>query len=127
MAERQNRMRVASDAVQGPGSYVVLRKLGYAQRRRATALLTAANGGQLPKHADLSDVEQPVQLMQANDAFTRELLADNVAEWNWVDDDGQLLPLPSVDIEVVDRLTEEEVAFVVRAIQSGMTADAAKN
>lgn len=127
MAQRMNTVRVASDAVQGPGSYVVVRKLGYTQRQRATGLLTEAFGGQLPKSRDLGEVQLPLQLMQANDAFTRELLAGNVAEWNWVDDEGQPLPLPSADLGVVDRLTEDEVNFVVRAIQSGMTENAVKN
>jgi hypothetical protein len=127
MAQRMNMVRVASDAVQGPDSYVVVRKLGYAQRQRATNILTEAFGGQLPKNMDLGDLEQPRQVMEANDAFTRDLLAVNVAAWDWVDDDGQPLPLPSVDPGVVDRLSEDEVAFIVRAIQSGMSEAAAKN
>lgn len=127
MAERQNTKWVDSEVVQGPGSFVVVRKLGYGQRQAATKMLSAAFGGQLPTAETLGDVAAPVALLDANDAFTRELLAENVAAWNWVDDAGELLPLPRVAAEVIDELTDEEVTFLVKAIRAGVTADAAKN
>lgn len=42
-----------------------------------------------------------------------EMLTRHVAEWNLVDDEGQPLPLPSEDPEVINDLTDEEATFMV--------------
>jgi len=40
-------------------------------------------------------------------AFTEKLLRDAVVEWNWVDDAGALLSLPSEGLEIESLLTSE--------------------
>ncbi len=126
MAQRMATVRVPSDVVQGPGSYVMLRKLGYAQRQRATKMLLTAFGGQMPAKLDMAEMTPTTELLDGNDEFTRELLTENVVAWNWVDDDGKELALPREE-GVIGQLTDEEVTFLVTAIRGGVTAEAEKN
>ena len=106
-------MRVDSAEVQGEGSFVVVRKLGYAQRQTANRMMAEACGGTLPQKIEDADIAITSEFLAGNDAFTRELLMANVVAWNWVDDAGQPLPLPSADPAVIEDLTEEEVTFLV--------------
>lgn len=48
------------------------------------------------------------------DAFEEglKLIAKHVIDWNWVDDEGKKLPVPSKEHSVVDELTQEEVSFL---------------
>ena len=99
MPKRLNTKRVACDEVQGDDSFVVLRRPTYGE---AMAALRAQ---------DSDSAEQREQVGRA-------LLAGRVVEWNWVDDDGQLLPLPSTDLQVIERLTDQEVEFLFRSLSS---------
>ena len=61
------------------------------------------------------------------DAFDLGLtiLKAHVVEWNWVDDDGEPLPQMPEHPEVVELLTDTEVAFLGDCIQG--SEEAAKN
>jgi len=61
------------------------------------------------------------------DAFELGLtvLKEHVIEWNWVDDDGEPLPQMQEHPEVVELLTDTEVAFLGDCIQG--SEEAAKN
>lgn len=127
MAQRQGIIRVDSAEVQGDGSYVVVRKLRYAQRQQATRMMAAAFGGTLPQKLEGADITLTSDFLAGNDAYTRDLLTANVIEWNWVDDTGKGLPLPSTEPGVIERLTDDEVNFLARAIQGGQTPAEVKN
>jgi len=113
MPERKNTFRVAADEVQGEGSWVDLRRLSWEQQRRAQRLLAEHAGGELPR--DTTKVPLTVAFLEVNSEFTREMLASGVAAWNWVDDQGQALPLPAAGGMVL--LSDQEVAFLVVALQ----------
>lgn len=55
-----------------------------------------------------------------------EILRDHVLEWNWVDDDGNPLPQPKDDPDVINRLTDEEALALINIIQ-GPTPERLKN
>jgi hypothetical protein len=128
MAQRQGLVRVDSHEVQGEGSFVVVRKIGYAQKQAASRMLAEACGGKLPTNAAAAETgfEASTEFLQSNDRFTQDLLTENVVAWNWVDDEGQALPLPK-DGGVVEQLTDEEVTFLVRTIQGGLSQADEKN
>lgn len=128
MAQRQGSVRVPSDDVQGEGSFVVVRKIGYAQKQLASRMLADACGGRLPRRPDEAEERftASTEFLTGNDDFTRQLLTENVLAWNWVDDDGQALPLPRAG-GVIERLTDDEVTFLARAIQGQQPAEAEKN
>lgn len=96
MAKRNNTKRVDSEAVQGDGSYIVLRRLkvGVWQRIKKKTAEPKAN----------------------NFTIDLETIQEHVIEWDWVDDDGKPLPLPG-DVSVDDLdLTIEEKSFLIGAI-----------
>lgn len=115
MSERMNVLTVASDEVQGPGSWVKLRKILYGRQLEAQKMITQLSGGTMPK--DLSEMRVTMDFLDRNDAYTRQLLAECVVAWNWVDDAGAPLPAPAESESVIDQLTDDEIKFLVRALQ----------
>lgn len=97
--QRQNLKRVASDSVQGAGSWVEVKGLTLGESKRI-AQETAEAGD-----------DTAVQV-----ALTERLIRDHLLNWSWVDDDGDPLPLPADDPSVMDLLTVEEITFLGGAI-----------
>lgn len=99
MAERKNKrtFRVESDAVQGEGSYVVFKRLTWEE---VLALPDNLKAG--------------------------EAAALAVVEWNWVDDEGKPLPLPSEHPETLGQLMNDEITWLVTERENGR-AGAEKN
>jgi len=92
MAKRKGtRFRVATESVQGEGSWVELRGTTVGEVR-------AARAGEL-------DDDQ--------------LILKHVVGWNWVDDKGHDLPLPKDEPGIVDTLTAEEAAAIVFKLFKG--------
>lgn len=120
-------VRVDAAEVQGDGAFVVVRKLGYAQRQAANRMMAEACGGKLPQRQEDADITLSSEFLAGNDAYTRKLLMENVVAWDWVNDDGEKLPLPSANPAVIEDLTEEEVTFLTKAIQGGAAPAAEKN
>jgi len=95
MARRNATYRVSSEQVQGEGSYVVLRCLSYARARDAALLADEANAA-------------------AEAQYTQQMITEGVVDWDWVDDDGNRLPLPR-EVDDFDDLglLVHEVEFLV--------------
>lgn len=104
MPQRLNLNRVETPKVQGDDSYVVVRKISGKMGFRLMAMSAKVREGE-------ADVE-----------LTREI-ADTalgqVREWNWVDDDGEPLPVPSKIEEPLETLTLEEIMEIVNALTGG--------
>jgi hypothetical protein len=49
--------------------------------------------------------------------YTLGLFKRRVRDWNWVDEDGEPLPNPQEDPNVLDTLTDEEFNFLVGCIK----------
>ena len=95
MAKRLNIITYPSDEVQGEGSFVKVRAITWGESKR---LALAFEG------MDMAD-----KFSAADEQVVRR-----VVEWNWVDDEGVVLPLPKDDPTVVDRLTDAERGFLAR-------------
>lgn len=95
MGRRRSIRRVASDVVQGEGSWVEVKEIKWGEYKAARRIATEGKGGE-----ELDD----------------QIIRDHVAAWNWVDDADQELPLPSVQSSVVDDLTVQEKGFLISAI-----------
>ena len=95
MGRRRSIRRVASDAVQGEGSWVEVKEIRYGEYKAARKIAASGQGGE-----DLDD----------------QIIRDHVAAWNWVDDADVDLPLPSSDPSVIDSLTVIEKGFLITAI-----------
>ncbi len=91
MPQRQNVKTVQSEAVQGADSWIKLRSM---------------------------TVGEAKQLMVEGDDQARGIaaLGKVISGWNWVDDNGAPLPQVSDDPTVIDRLTNDEIQFILGAI-----------
>lgn len=101
MPQRMNTLRADATPVQGDGAYVVLRKASWGQTQRLQQAAPEESVGLIP-----------------------EVLAECVAEWNWVDEAGAPLPLPHE--AGIAALSVDEVAFLVQALVATQPG-AAKN
>lgn len=108
MAKRQNTRKVPSDSIQGPNSYVVVRQVEFGM------LLEAAEKADSAKRNPREEKD-----------YTQRLLNAAVIEWDWVDDDGVALPLPSQGLDV-EKLLTQEVTFLVDHI-TGRDKERVKN
>jgi len=81
----------------GEGSYVVLHPVKY---KEARAALRMAEDGK-------SDVEK--------EEHVNSLLRNSIVEWDWVDDDGELLPVPADGFDI-DELYNHEITFLISAL-----------
>lgn len=97
MSERQATRRVPSESVQGEGSFVVFAKMkwGEAKKIRAQA-----------KDPEVDETE-----------FMQDCLVKYIKDWDWVDDDGNRLPVPKDDPGVIDELTAQEIKFLSEAFK----------
>ena len=93
MPKRQSVKKHDTSKVQGEDSYVVLTAVKVKEIRKIR---------KLAKTEDFDEFEGGVSL-----------LARHVVGWNWVDDDGEPLPIPKDNPEVIDELTDEESKFLV--------------
>lgn len=103
MPKRQNTFRLASEVVQGEGSYVVLRAMPYGVLREVLG------------KAETLDAQNPLVEMRMTDALAERIINDCVAEWNWVDDQDQALPTPQQGLRI-EQLTTDEVGFIVQSL-----------
>lgn len=105
MPERKNQRKVPSESIQGEGSFVIVTPLTYGEQREIA----------LSPLDSESDSEARAQRDEAH-------VRAHVVGWNWVDDAGAPLPLPTQDDGVLERLTVEEWNFVVGAINGDPNA-----
>jgi hypothetical protein len=96
---QQINVRVDSSEVQGKGSYVIMQRLTVHETKEL--MKTAAVQG-----------EATIDKYAAN----AEWVGTRVVEWNWTDAAGNALPYPQNDPSVMDRLTNDELAFLGQAI-----------
>lgn len=98
---RQRIKRFVSNEVQGEGSWIEIR------------------GNTVNENKALQELKDDPDAYQA---ASEENFAARIVRWNWVDDDGNLLPLPSENPDIADALTEWELQFIGRCI-AGMNTE----
>lgn len=105
MAKRLNRTKINSAEVQGEGSFVVIVPLTVRQIRQ--------NRKEAKNNPNFDMFENGLTM-----------LAELTVDWDWVGSDGELLPLPKDNPEVLDQLTETEALFIINHI---LGVDESKN
>ena len=116
MAERKHKKyrRVDSAEVQGDGSYVVIQSPGFDVLGDLLSVANIVGDKGKPDELDLSKISG--ETMQA----IFGLLEKTVVEWDWVNDNGDPLPQPREDPEVIRReLSQEEQTFLVAHLDFG--------
>ena len=127
MPERLSTRTFDASSVQGEGAILVLRGATVGEvlgnRRAAEARNTARYRfgrwlGRLFRRAP-----SPVDQMRDNMRY----YAGHVRSWNWVGDDGEPLPLPADDPSVIERLTTDEMAFIIACVNGERQTEEQKN
>lgn len=107
MPKRKRVRRFASDEVQGKSSWVTIASMVVADQRKALKELAKIEASEATgTDLTIANFEAGVRMMKTH-----------VREWNWVDDDGNPLSLPKDDPEVLEQLTDDEVAFLTKCIR----------
>ena len=127
MPERQGLRTFSTEDVQGEGSWIKLARMTVGeileQQRQGEARanwryrLGAFLGRLFRKRPPESEI-------------TRQFLARTiryVRDWNWVDDQGQPLPLPAQDRGVLDSLTAEEMRVITSCVNGERQSEEQKN
>jgi len=96
MPQRKSVRRFESLEIQGDDSWIEVSRLTVGEAR----VINEQQGKD-----DLDSFEAVLPLYQKH-----------IVNWNWVDDDGEPLPLPKNDPDVVDGLTDQEFAFVAECL-----------
>lgn len=108
MAKRNNTQRVESDVVQGEGSYVVIKRPTFGE---IEMLQDEFNVGEKQTAAEVT-------------LMVSAMLGSFVKEWDWVDDNGSPLPVPTNDPAIVRMLTDSEVTFLLNLFLPNEKSDA---
>lgn len=95
--QRKHLFKVDSAAVQGEGSYVVMKAINWGEAKRL--------------RKEIADMDDDGKLVR-----NEQLLLDHVHEWNWVDEDGEPLPQLKDDPSIIDRLTQQEITWLGEAL-----------
>ena len=103
MAKRKRIIRFPSDEIQGKGSWALVARLTVAEMR-------AIRKARAAEDADLFELGV-------------EVLKTHIKEWNWVDDDGEPMPQPKDNHDIIDSLSDSESTFLTECIQ-GSESDA---
>ena len=99
MRSKGSTVKLDSSEVQGEGSFVELRRPNWKAMRGALAAFQEAGG--------------ETQASQAGLAMMDALLPGMITAWNWTDEDGKALPLPSADRTALDDLEPAEALWLV--------------
>lgn len=136
MPERKTVRRVPTVEVQGEGSWVEIRNITVGdilnaqqrieERDHATGKswfrLGQWFGGLFRRFARKRKVTQPGIYRE----FVYRVIG-NIADWNWVDKEGDPLPNPREHPEVVEQLTDEEITFLIGIVYQGKETEDVKN
>jgi len=119
MAKRRSITKHDSSEVQGEGSFVVLSGVKVKEMREARKQSRRARIARARRDAELEN--NPLAEVPEDDEDLEfeggiQMLTAHIVDWNWVDDDGNPLPLPKERPNVVDELTNEESEFLVEIL-----------
>lgn len=98
---KQQLIKIESDEVQGPGSFVMIKPPKWGAIRTAMQLSNEDIAG-----------------------YSDGFIAGTVESWNWTDDEGAPLLSPSQRPDVVEDLTFDEVRWLLKAIPTAAIAAA---
>jgi hypothetical protein len=96
MVARTSLVKVDTSKVQGEGAYILWRRITWGERK---------------------------QIQQAAKDGTYESLraiVDYLHDWNWVDGEGNPLPIPST-LDDLDKLYDEEIQFLAEVAAKALT------
>lgn len=118
MAKRITATRFNSEAVQGEGSFVVMSQLTV---KEAKSLFNQSRGTAI---GDTGETQELTAKDEQIIEVSFDTIGAHVVAWDWVDDNGDPLPLPKDDPGAIDLLNIDEVKFLAECLTG---KDKAKN
>jgi hypothetical protein len=109
MPQRQAIITVQSADIQGPDSWVKVRAVTHGTAQDMKRLAASAVAG-----------DEGAKL--ALDEAGMQLLIDHVVDWNWVNDQGEPLPIPKNAPDVLDTMLQFEIDFLGEAVGNTVAA-----
>lgn len=103
--------RIETIDLQGEGSYLIIKSVDWATAKKINGFLSIGN---VKERADMTP-EQKKKHLEAETELTERCLFTSIVFWNWADEDNNPLPVPR-KTEDLDRLTNEEVQFLIEAV-----------
>lgn len=97
MPERKLVRKVPSEKAQGKDSWVEFKSLTYGERSL------------LREEAEKHTEDETGEWARSQE---RRLFTEHLVGWNWVGENGEPLPLPSEDPDVIQSFTDDEFAFI---------------
>jgi len=127
MPERLSTRTFDASSVQGDGATLILRgaTVGEVLNNRRSAEARNTWRYRLGRWLGRLFRKRPSESAQMRDNMA--YYARFVRAWNWVGDDGEPLPVPGDDPSVIERLTTEEMAFVVACVNGERQSEEQKN
>ena len=99
MPKRQTTRKIPSPNIQGDDSWVIVKPMTY--------------GEQKAFRDEMRKLEDDPEALELEGC---KLLAQWVTDWNWVDDNGDPLPKPAGNPEIIDTLLSHEVQFLISTL-----------
>jgi len=127
MPERLSTRTFDASSVQGDGATLILRGATVGEVLNNRRSVEARNTWRYRLGRWLGRLfrKRPSESVQMRDNMA--YYARFVRAWNWVGDDGEPLPVPGDDPSVIERLTTEEMAFVVACVNGERQSEEQKN
>jgi hypothetical protein len=119
MPQRIKSIRVPSPHIQGNDSWTDIKPMTLDQFNRHIDIQRLAG---TPRDPELSD-EQSAVIAEQIGQSQRELFAEIVAGWNWVDDQDKPLPQPANSPDTFKLLTMAEFMFIGEAVNKGISIE----
>jgi hypothetical protein len=69
----------------------------------------------------IGDMLEAQRTEDSNMVFTLRMFESHIVDWNWSDEDGEPLPPPADEPEVLETLTKEEYQFLTGVFQGTET------
>lgn len=121
MAQRITNRKIDTAGLQGEGSFIVIKSLPYGTTRQLNRI--SALMEQTEKLEELP-ADEKARVIDDGVAFTDKIIIESLVDWNWVDDRGEAMQLPTKP-EDLDTLTFDEVKFIIESVKG--SKEAAKN
>jgi hypothetical protein len=69
----------------------------------------------------IGDMLEAQKTKDSNMEFTLKMFKSHIVDWNWSDENGEPLPSPSDEPEILHTLTQEEYQFLTEVFRGSET------
>ena len=112
MPKRVTTRRIETPELQGEESYIEVKLISFGMSRQIRVFEMLGNAR---VRNDLKP-DEIGKLVDQESKLTENVIFDHLLGWNWVNDNGEPLPLPKTSGDL-DKLTLDEIFFILNCIK----------